>query len=616
MIGLYRPRTDVVRTGVAAPNTMKRGRIASVAAGLVVLTAAALGGVAHNDFISFDDHVYLTENPALAGGLTARGLAWAFTTTRTGNWHPLTWVSHVLDVQLFGMRPEYHHLMNLGLHIVATLLLFSLLRGLTGALWRPALVAALFAVHPLHVESVAWASERKDVLSLLLTFLTALAYLAWVRRRGAGRYATTVILFALALMAKPTPVTLPFLLLLLDWWPLGRWTPGARLLPPAPLWLEKLPLLLLASASAVVTFLAQAGEGTVVRAEALQFPVRAANAAVSYVRYLGKTLIPADLSVFYPHPSFVPPWWQWSGSLLLLAAITWLAARSSRRHPWLAVGWFWFLGTLVPMIGLVQVGAQAMADRYTYLPLTGIFLLVAWEADRASRGTRLRPLVAAAATVAVLAAALVTSAQVALWRDSVTLFRHALALAPRPRADAPPDPARAPLHNILGISLAEAGKPDEAIEQYREALAVNPHYADAMNNLGRALDDKGLTDEAIPFFELSMSNDPRSAEPRSNLGGALLSRGAFADAARFLREAIALDPEHVAAHNNLAVALASLGRTTEAEEVFLQALALDPASALAHLNYGKFLHTQGRTEESLRHVREGFRLNPALVPGR
>jgi Flp pilus assembly protein TadD len=421
-------------------------------------------------------------------------------------------------------------------------------------------------------------------------------------------------------MAKPTPVTFPFLLLLLDWWPLGRWAPRrvpgaplAGLLPPLRLWAEKIPLFLLAVASSAITVHVQAREGALVGTGSLPMPVRAANAAISYVRYLGKTVLPTDLSAFYPHPSLLPPWWQWAGAILLLAAVSLLAARTARSRPWLAVGWLWYLGTLVPMIGLVQVGGQAMADRYAYLPIAGLFIAAAWEAARAVCGRRTAPTAALAAAVVLLAAG-ASARQAALWRDTTTLFRHALAVTPPARPGAPPNPTLAMLHNSLGVALAGEGRLAEAIEQYRLALAANPDFGESLNNLGRALEDQGRPDEAAPLYERARESDRLNGEARSNLGLVMLARGRFADAAALFRETLAIDPVHWTATNNLPVALASLGRAGEADAAFRRAVALDPRYPVGRMNYGRFLLAQGRPGEAELQLREALRLEPGLAP--
>jgi tetratricopeptide (TPR) repeat protein len=578
----------------------RRSAPAAVAALLVVLTAAAFWPVRENGFLTYDDPAYLTKNPVVRQGLTAHGVAWAFSTTRAGIWHPLTWLSHMLDVQLFGLNPAPHHLAGVALQAACAVLLFAALRGATGALWPAAAVAALFAVHPLRVESVAWASERKDLLALLFALAASLAWLRRVRRRGGGVSPAAVGLFGLALLAKPMPVTLPFALLLLDWWPLGRWRPGARpgaagLLPPAPLWTEKLPLFGLAAAASVVAWIAQAREGAAVAAEALPLTARAANAAVSVVRYVAKTLRPLDLAAFYPHPGRLPPWWQWAGAVALIAAATAGALLASRRRPWLAVGWLWFLGTLVPMLGFVQVGSQALADRYSLLPQVGLLIAAVFGVAASCRTRPLRVAAAAAAIAAVLACAAFTARQVVVWRTSVGLFSQALALAP-PAAG--PSPAMAWLHNALGLALSEAGRYEEALARFRDALAARPGSAEVLNNAGFALKRLGRAGEAAACFRDAIARDPRQALARNSLADLLIDQGRTAEAVALLREALAIDPGFTLARNNLGIAYAVSGQPAAAEREFRALLAADPGFAPGYDNLARLLDGAGRTAEA------------------
>jgi Flp pilus assembly protein TadD len=550
------------------------------------VTLAAFSGLAHNGFVGFDDNVYLTDNAMVRRGLTIDGIAWAFRTTDGVNWHPVSWLSHMLDVSLFGMRPGAHHLVGLLLHGANTVLLFGVMRSFTGTLWRSALVAALFAVHPLHVESVAWASERKDLLS---TGFVLLALLAWRRHLGrptAARYAAVCLLFAAALLAKPMPVTFPFVLLLLDWWPLGRWEPletrrsGARrsilgAMAPWSLWREKAPFFVLAAASSAVTYVVQRGAGAMSFGEHLGVPARAVNAALSWMRYLGKALWPRDLAILYPLPGTPPPWWLWGGAVVALAGITFAAVRLHRSRPWLSVGWFWYLGTLVPVIGLVQVGSQSMADRYTYLPLTGIFLAVAWEIAAV---VRRRPKVRFALIAAVLgllgALIAATRAQTAVWRDDITLFRHALAVTERNWI----------VHHHLGNALAAAGRDDEAVSNYLETLSSYPFHVPTHNNLGGSYARQGRTGDAERHFRIAIALQQDYAPAHYNLGTLLLERGDLAGAERSFREANRLEPDSADILNSLGVALLKEGRIDEAATRFAEALHRDPGHRLARVN--------------------------------
>jgi Flp pilus assembly protein TadD len=567
------------------PGRPRRALLLPPAAGLLLalLTVAALGGVVGNGFVDYDDDLYVSANRELARGPGLDGLRWAFTTTRGGNWHPLTWVSHLVDVRLFGLRPAGHHAVNLAIHVVNVWLLFALLHRLAGALWPAALAAALFAVHPLHVESVAWVAERKDVLSTLFALAAALAYLRGVRRPGAsaaGASAAAAALFALALLAKPMPVTLPLLLLALDWWPLGRWTPlpgvpapaaaaFARLLPPARLWREKAPLLALAAASSVVTLIVQERGGAMQVSAGVPLAARAANAAVAYAVYLRKALWPADLAVFYPFPWGGLPPFTVAAAAVVLAAAAVAALRSARRRPWIAVGAAWYVGTLVPVIGLVQVGEQALADRYTYLPLVGPFVAAAWWlAAVAARGRR-ATVAAAAAALAVLGVLGALSArQVRVWHDSVALFSHAVAVT-RDNYVA---------HNNLGTTLLEHGRAAEAIPHFEEVVRTFGWSPRGHQNLGRALVAVGRPAEAVPHLLRAIEIDPADPLPRRNLGVALAAAGRQGEAIAAWREAVRLDPRDAAALDLLGVALAKEGRAGEAVPLLESAAALDPAS--------------------------------------
>jgi hypothetical protein len=418
-------------------------------------------------FISFDNsNVFIINN--VQAGVTPESITWAFTATRASNWHPLTWLSHILDFQLFGLNAGWHHLINVLFHIANTLLLFFVLRGMTGALWRSGFVAALFALHPLHVESVAWVSERKDVLSTFFWILTMWGYAGYVRRPGIKRYLLVLLLFALGLMAKPMLVTLPFVLLLLDYWPLGRLQPGSSLNGSRSeqrslglkLILEKIPLFFLSAGSSVATFMVQKSGGAVASLDSMPLSARVANALVSYVSYLGKMFWPYHLAVPYPLRAELPGW-HVAGSSALLLAITLLALRAVRRRPYLAVGWLWYLGTLVPVIGLVHIGSQAMADRYTYVPLVGIFVVIAWGISELAAGWRYRKIGLTALGSVVLAILMVTSwHQVGYWKSSVTLLERSISVNPNN-----------PVASMnLGHALIAGGKLEQGIDQFSEAL--------------------------------------------------------------------------------------------------------------------------------------------------
>ncbi len=617
------------RLRAAAPsgkeNRLKEmARPALVVVVLALLTLAVFGPLTRHGFSELDDRAYVVDNPRVTGGLTAGGAAWAFISFANANWHPLTWLSHMADVSLFGLEPAGHHAVSLLLHLANAILLFLALRGISGALWRSALVAALFAWHPLHVESVAWIAERKDVLAGLFFMLTLTVYLRYLRRPGAGRYGAVVLIYALGLAAKPMLVTLPALLLLLDWWPLGRWGPAPRAAMPAGprmssrqkemaapgllrLVVEKVPLLVLAAASAVVTWIAQRAGGGVRSLETYPWGVRAANALISYLSYLGKTVWPAGLAFFYPHPQRLPPAWLTAGALLALAGLTVAALASARRIPALAVGWLWYIGTLVPVIGLIQVGAQAMADRYTYLPLIGLFVAVAWGlAEMAGKGRarRLAAVLAAGSALAVLAAA--SSVQIGYWRDDTTLLRRTLKVT---RDNWVAD-------YILGAVLVRQGRLDEGIAAYREAVRIKPGYADARNSLGTALLRQG--DPAAALLQIEEARRLNPGEPllSYNLGVAADAAGDPTMAEAAYRDALALRPDYPEARNNLGAVLVARGRYEEALGQFSEVLRIRPDFEKAHVNAAGVLQRLGRTGEAIAHYREALRLKPDYAAAR
>jgi protein O-mannosyl-transferase len=571
---------------------------------LVAATVVAYAPVRQYGFVNIDDAQYVSDNAAVSGGLSGPAISWAFTTGHAGNWHPLTWLSHMLDVELYGLNAGPHHLTSLLLHVANALLLFGLLHRMTGALFRSAFVAALFALHPLHVESVAWVAERKDVLSTLFLLLTIRAYLGYVRRPRPSRYALVLGLFALGLMAKPMLVTLPCVLLLLDYWPLARAAPlGAW----RQLSLEKLPLLGLAVASSVVTFVVQQRAGAVKGLDALPLDHRLANAVMAYATYIGKMLWPVHLAAIYPYPASRPGWLV-AGAAVGLIAVTVLTLRAARHHPYLPVGWLWYLGTLVPVIGLVQVGSQPMADRYTYVPLIGLFLIVAWGIpDLLARSSHRDLALGAAAGLVILGCAVATRRQVQPWRSSVALWQHALAAtAENHRA-----------HNNLGHALAREGRAGEAIAHYTEALRIKPDYAEAHNNLGFALAEQGRASDAIVHYSEALRVLPDYVEAHNNLGVALAGEGNDDGAIRHLSEAVRIEPGRAVSHNNLGAVLAKRGRLDEAIRHFSEAVRLEPAYvdayknlATAHGGKGTALAEVGKVDEAIREFREALRLAP------
>jgi tetratricopeptide (TPR) repeat protein len=566
----------------------RRHRSLILALALAAAVLAAFYPVGGNDFVAFDDDAYVTENPRVLAGLSPAGVAWAFTTLHAANWHPLTWISHMLDVELFGLEAGRHHLTSLLLHLGNTLLLFSFLRAATGAFWRSGLAAALFALHPLRVESVAWVAQRKDVLALLFLLLTLSAYRRFVSAPSPGRYGATVALYAAGLMAKPTLVTVPVALLLLDRWPLGRLgglRPGraerAQERPPASrVFIEKLPFLLLAAAVSVGTFFAQSRGGAVNTIEEWPVRDRLFTALTGYLAYLGKTLLPADLAVYYPVPKGGFTAAAAVASLALLAALTALVLACRRRLPWLEFGWSWYLVTLLPVIGLVQVGTQAIADRYLLLPHIGLAVVASWGlAEFLSPAPRARLVVVPATLLALLALSLKTNRQISHWRDGVTLYRHALAVT----AD------NWLIHYNFGTLLRQQGNLTGAAAELEAAISAKPDLADAHNNLGDVLLALGRAPAAEAHFLKAVEIQPGYLPAYNNLGAALLNRGEHAGAIRYLSEVVARDPGYVDARFNLASAYLAAGDRAAAIREFREVLHLSPADAMARYHLERLL---------------------------
>jgi protein O-mannosyl-transferase len=565
-----------------APEAIARRSKLWICLALVAVTLSVYWPLTRAEFITYDDVDYVVQNNHIGQGLSWQGFLWAFHSGTCGNWHPLTWLSHMLDVQLFGVQPGPHHLVNLLFHIANTLLLFLLFQKLTGALWRSAFVAALFAVHPLHVESVAWVAERKDVLSTFFGLLSIGAYAGYAGKAQGQRpgsevqgsksvirgpwsavggfsslrqlpascfYTLSVALFALSLMSKPMLVTLPFLLLLLDYWPLGRFqlnAQNATLKALFPLLREKLPYLALATASSAITVATQNQGHALLSVEAIPIGPRIANALVSYVRYIGKALWPSHLALPYPYPGGWPV-----VTLLLAAAVlaiaSFVALRLARRRPYLAVGWFWFVGTLVPVIGLVQVGSQAMADRYTYLPLIGLFLLSAWLVPDWLRNWRYREVTLATVGAAVLLVFVWRArVQAGYWKDSVTLFRHSLAVTS--------DNAMA--HASLGTALLNQERLADALAEFSRALTLKPTFAKPLGDMAQVLCSEGRLDEAATLFRKILEARPNDSEACLKLSSVLASQGRLDEAAALCQQVLQVNPGHRQARTNLEAILA------------------------------------------------------------
>ena len=542
-------------------------RTFAIIAGLIIITVVVYANVRTFDFVSYDDPWYITNNPNVTGGLSATSIRWAFTAGYLFYWHPATWLSHLIDVQMYGLNAGGHHVTNLVLHIASTLLLFGFLRRATGAEGRSAFVAVLFAIHPLHVESVAWVAERKDVLSTVFLMATLRAYVSYAEHRTTRNYLIVTMGLALGLMAKPMLVTLPVVLLLIDVWPIGS-VPSSGWFS-SPRVREKLPWFGLAAIVGIATFIVQSQVGAVGTLAQLPLSFRLANAAVSYVRYVGQMLAPSGLTVFYPYPPALPPWWQIAGAAVLIIGVSVLAIRERARRPYLFTGWFWYLITLMPVIGLLQSGDQLMADRFTYVPLIGLFIIAAWGgAEFLASEPQLREAAVPVAVAIVLLFSVVAHRQVQYWKNSETLWRRALSVTTgNHRA-----------HAGLAEIFAQQGKTDDAIAEYRQALRIVADQPEWRNNLGLLYARQNKIAEAIGQFAIATRVRPDFVDARNNLGAMFARAGQHKNAIEQYTEAIRLAPDSALAHGNLARALAAEGRGAEAIRECQEAIRLDPSN--------------------------------------
>ncbi|HJW38782.1 MAG TPA: tetratricopeptide repeat protein [Candidatus Udaeobacter sp.] len=584
-----------------------RRQVLGVCFFLVAITWLVFGQTVRYDFVNYDDNEYVYANPAITSGLNPHGIIYAFSGSHARNWHPLTTLSHMLDCQLWGVRAGGHHLTNVVLHTIAAVLLFLVLQQMTGAIWQSAFVAALFAIHPLHVESVAWISERKDVLSAVFFMLTLGAYVRYVRSRSIGRYLTMSILFALGLMSKPMLVTLPFILLLLDYWPLKSFAVRSS---TKRLILEKIPLLALSAAGGFVTLWMQ--QSSVARTEELPLIWRVANGLVTYAIYLRQMIWPVGLAVFYPHHGDQLPVWEIGLAIVLLALMSAGAIALRHKRPYLVTGWFWYLVMLLPVIGLIQVGSQAHADRYTYLPQIGLYLLLAWaitdicrasvsDANRKETAFRRNALqsriLAVAASVAIIALAGCAYVQASHWRNGESLWGHALAVTS----------GNFLAHDGLGECLVNRGRLDEAIDQFQKALNIAPGYPEIQTNLILALTRKGRTDEAIAHLQTYLDQHPTDAQAHYNLGSTLRKKGDSQGAIAAYEKALSIQARYPAAHYSLGIALDQNGQIDEALAHYQEAVKEQPNYPEAYYLLGNDLLEKGRVDDAIAAYEQGLK---------
>jgi tetratricopeptide (TPR) repeat protein len=588
---------------------------------LVLAILAVYWQVLFSEFVTFDDPHYVSENQYVRTGFTRNNIIWAFTPAKFGYWHPLTWLSHMMDCQLYGLKPGLHHLSNLLIHTANSLLLFLVFRRMTGAVWRSAFVAAVFALHPVNVESVAWVTGRKNVLSTLFWLFTMWAYTGYVCRGGLLRYAVTLLLFALGLLAKPMLVTLPFVLLLLDYWPFGRFQPeqmydesGAdseqsnesaasrhqrsiirRLI------LEKVPFFALSVVSVCVSSLSAQRLGMGIPMGLVPVGLRIENAIVSYVRYLDKMILPRKLAVFYPYPDVIPLW-QSLGAALFLVSATYVLVWALRPNRYSAVGWLWYVGTLVPVIGLVQAGLwPAIADRWMYVPMVGLTVLMAWGIPALLAKWRYRNVtLGTAALMVLLALSVCTGLQVSYWRSSITLFQHTIGVTN--------DNYQA--HFSMIKPLRKQGRIAQAIEHGYKALKINPDYPSTYNSLGAVLIDSGELDGAIAHLRKAIKLKPDFPAAHVNLGAALFKQGDLDEATRHFYKALQLKPDSFGAHINLATVFTQQGEIEKAIKHYTEAIRINPDFADGHNSLGYALVRQGRFDEAVEHYTEALRINP------
>jgi tetratricopeptide (TPR) repeat protein len=600
-----KPSIRSARAGVRAA-IEERQRLVLCAALIAAVTVFAFWPPTNMEFVTYDDHEYVTENPIVQAGLTSDGVRWAFTTDHTGNWHPLTWLSIMLDCQLFGLNRTGHYATSLALHTLSALILFAAFYRMTGAVWQSFVIAILFAIHPLRVESVAWAAERKDVLSGFFWMLTIFAYSFYVRRRNLVRYIAVAAMFALGLLAKPMLVTMPFVLLLLDFWPLKRiqLAPAGQVKEPRNIhWrravIEKLPLLAMVAGSIMITLIVQ--RRATATWEGVSLGLRIANACVSYLMYIVKVVWPSGLAVFYPHPLQAISPVLVAVAIIVLGIISFFSLRWMRQRPFFIVGWLWYLGTLVPVIGIVQVGAQAMADRYSYLPLVGIFAIVAWGGGILLERVRIsRSAVVGGITALTAVLVFITRQQVSYWQNSITLFEHAIEVTDRNYV----------AESSLAVGLERAGRRQEAIQHAKQAIAIKPDYAEAQNNLGSMLAHSGNLTEAISYYRDAVRSRPDYATAHFNLGFYLYQLGNVQEAVQHYEEAVRIQPSYADARLNLGNAYMALGRRDDGMQQYYEIVRWNPRYEKALYVIGFYLAADGKHAEAVEYYRRAIAVKP------
>jgi tetratricopeptide (TPR) repeat protein len=581
---------------------------------LVAATLAAYEPIRHNDFVSYDDTTYITENPNVTGGITQHSIVWAFTTGHSSNWHPLTWLSHMLDYEIYGLNPLGHHITNVLIHIVNSLLLFWILRKMTGTIWTSAFVAGVFALHPLQVDSVAWAAEKKTVLSGLFWLLTIAVYIHYTKQPRLGRYLLLFVVFGFCIMTKPVVVTLPLVLLLLDYWPLERVKWGQLGTPSSPtkvirhkasmgrLITEKIPLFALSAILCLITFVSQKSGGAVIELETVPLDYRIANMFFSYIRYIGKMIWPSRLAVFYPYHIADLSVTTVIICAALFALITILAIYTYRQNKHITTGWLWYVVTLVPVIGLVQAGFQSLANRYMYLPMLGLLIIIAWSAkDLIVKHPQLKAVTAVMGTIVLLSLLILTRAHVRHWQNSITLFEYALKTTTN----------NATAEVNYGIALLhEAGRFDEVISHLRKAVRLNPTFAIARYNLGKILLQQGKSNEAIECFNELLQQNGDSAEAHFNLAVAFNMQKKYDDAIKHLAKVLEIDPNYPDARNKMEITLIISGRTNDAFAYFNEILRTSKDPAEEYTNLGVVYTQAGKYELAIQSFTKAVELKP------